>query len=198
MAFAVRVKKAAKGCLFGTSLNERVLDQFEIGLNHKRIQEELFLKVESPNMLMADVVKIATSLETEKKEKAKLDDNPQPKKEIPEKTCRRCGVVWHRDFGSCPARDKSCNYFGTVGHSAEVCFKASKRQQGRKADENKPRVFSIQDDSESLYSCFYNKINRAIYTARSILIDVVINVKEVCMDLDTGATLSCISFKLWQ
>ncbi|KII61981.1 Transposon Ty3-G Gag-Pol polyprotein [Thelohanellus kitauei] len=210
--YAHELKRAAKNCRFGNSLEERLRDQFVVGLRHKRIQEELFARIESPETLFSDILKISTSLESAEKDRAKLDPvgeqnicavKQQGSKDIQDnqpktKICRRCGENWHQSWDACKAVNKLCGYCGTMGHFSKVCLKRKRnnniydyKQINRKLDTN--------NDFDIVYlpPLINRSIKRIYDTGSAVVVDVKLNGVDIKMDVDTGATVSCINENIW-
>ncbi|KII61030.1 hypothetical protein RF11_01747 [Thelohanellus kitauei] len=219
--FLSRLKSVSNKCQFGSSLEERLRDQFILGLGAEDIQKELFYKFSSVDVSLNEVFEVARSLEEAKeniqtmhgvstfgnvnavKNKGHNEKNFASREEQNQKvidpriTCIRCGKARHSQVALCPALKEECRYCKKIGHFARVCLKAGNRVEDKKQFKSVKRIDS--DDSYFFINSFQTVKNRFIENnIRGWKINVELNGLPVKMMIDSAASVSCIGYSLWK
>ena len=174
----VRLRKQARHCNFGTSLNDNLRDQLiekltDFELKRKLLEqrnitlEEALDKarawetagIQEPNMTMNPVVMEGDNVNGVKTRQEKGDDKPRK--------CYNCGREGHLAIDkSCLAKGKKCAKCGRYGHFALCCqgksdnnATGSKPGQGRRGSGRRPsynaNFVGDQDASNSEENCAF-------------------------------------------
>ena len=107
----------------------------------------------------------------------------------------RCGKSDHKP-AQCPFKGLRCHNSGKVGHLQRVCRQAKKPFHGQSAVQPRTahRVKSVigasqENEEEDVY--YLN--NTAAKPKPAIKVDLALEGKPVCMELDTGTPVSLMS-----
>ena len=117
--------------------------------------------------------------------------------------CYRCGKSNHKP-ANCPAKGLRCHNCGKVGHLRRACRQTRRNSNVQSSDKKRTRstphrvktVLEVSDtDTESEEDVRYlNYV--AAKPAGPIKVEVLLDHKPVCMELDTGAPVSLMSRKM--
>ena len=196
--FAAELRRLTIHCEFGDHLNEALRDRFVCGLNNETIQKRLLTEKE---LTFVGAIEIAHGMESAADNARKLQASSQEPKDIHKltpprgeiKPCYRCGQHDHKP-AQCPYKSSKCHHCGKQGHLKRMCHK---RQQQSPTNESKRRppgqsVRQVKDIQE-LESLGLYAINDK--SVKPFTVDLKLNGKLLCMELDTGATVSLVSEK---
>ncbi|KAJ1189025.1 hypothetical protein NDU88_005778 [Pleurodeles waltl] len=147
--YITSLRKLAASCKFGSSVDERIRDQFVLRCSSDKIREELWLKDEPEEVIlvakgvehMLKCVKELGSNKVMTYESSKVDEvicevkskelNTVRKKDEESKfkgECFRCGKIGHKANASmCPALNVVCSGCGRKGHYYRCCRNKKKR-----------------------------------------------------------------------
>ena len=118
---------------------------------------------------------------------------------ISKPACYKCGKSNHSP-DNCFFRNQKCRTCGKMGHIAWIC-KSVKRSQPGTATHFVEQEGGTQADNSSDVDEHEHLILLNIRQARSnhgILLDLVVDDRLLQMELDTGASMSIISEKVWK
>jgi hypothetical protein len=206
--YLAELRKCAEYCDFDDKLDEQLRDRLVCGCGNDRIQEKLLT---IKDLTLKKAIEAAVAMETAYQDAREIrhsqgsdtarDVNLNQLSGRKEKECYRCGSKTHMADG-CPFKTKDCFRCGKVGHISRTCRSEKK---GRTGGDGKAKVFqvancgdseeSVEDmadigrlDSWSLYPLTGGRSGRD-----PIVVSVVMNGKDVPMELDTGAAVSVMS-----
>ncbi len=209
--FLAQLRKMAKYCEFGNTLQERLRDQFVVGLQSEQTQKRLFAEPKA-QLTFDRPVELAKSMETaesttkevkcansnnvqklKSKPKSAKPFTPKPEPKLPPKgqhsgsvVCYRCGSPDHK-ADACWAKKTTCNYCQITGHLEKVCRKKQKQRFAK-------QISSADSGSEHLQ---FNHIHSVSGTSPD-MVSVSVNGKPMDMELDIGASISVIVFHAWK
>ena len=216
--YVTKLKRLAETCNFGDTarLNEMMRDRLVCGVANEKWQQRLLAE---DNLTYEKAFKLLLSVEASEKEVKDLSSSvngthatqvhqlrrhssrqhypsnsqekrkPGDKPENPVKTwkpCYRCGGEHHSD--KCRFKEAECRYCHKKGHIAAAC-----RQKLKSA---KPRQIHAMSDGLEEQPSEYDLPIDCLKNALSEPMTVVVNINEtpVKMEVDTGATLSIMSY----
>jgi len=212
--YLAELRKLADKCKFDAYLEEALRDRFVCGLRSEVMQRRL---LGEDDLKLQRAVEIAHGMETASKGASEFHDTTQPtdSKAVPDGImtlpgakipCFRCTKIGHSP-DSCYFRHQKCKACGKTGHIAKACkTKASDKPEnpysgskGRKSGgryqkrgANTIVAENVTDDLE-LLAVQSNKTSDS-----RIQLQVEIQNVPLCMELDTGASVSLISKKVWK
>ena len=111
--------------------------------------------------------------------------------------CFRCGA---KHGGQCRFKDAKCHNCGKLGHLAKVC-RSKSRLQERNLSEYRPKEthqlqvdeFDSETDTVAEYTLFNVKDSKT----QPFRVTVQVNGQDLSLEVDTGATLSLISYETY-
>jgi transposase InsO family protein len=213
-AFAERLLKASDKCMFSNK-EERLRDQFVFGLNDKAIIAKLLVKnhdeltfktaVAEAEAISAlkdtQIMHSAPASRTETVMKVgksfpKAINSPRPERYAEKRTgslagaspssrCPRCGGS-HKNKADCPANGKTCRKCGKLNHFERQCKSKSASQHHVAHTED---VLSVAHAAAS---------QGGPGSTVKLTCSVDGQEREITCQLDTGATVSVMSSRLWQ
>lgn len=213
--FCARLKGLAVNCEFETHLEHNLVNKFVTSVNEKCFEK--FCEQKKDLALKAALeIAVKNEIKTEQRT-PKIEDvnfmkktynqrksrSPERKSEpairrfnTPARTrgtrCFRCGMVNSHDSEVCNFISLKCYRCKEVGHSSRVCknfkdnlYMESHGEESLAKEPVNPNVVS------SIYNISNSKLDKPI------MVDVIINGIELEMLIDTGASLSAISKKMY-
>lgn len=203
-----RIKCLAMNCDFDANLDFALKDKFITGLVKGPVMERLFeLKSDAT---LDQCMEAALTREMTLKERAALAPVQQqfhkmsssntskfnPKKRKPnaagdKRLCFACGGTEH-DFKKCKYKAYKCKVCNTVGHIAAVCKNSKSKNMGK----NSMNHLQIADVSDTEECDFYN-IDCESENDEKFEIDLQVNGKMFTFEINSGATRSAISDKIY-
>ena len=209
------LRKLATHCAFGTTLDDALRDRFVCGLRHESIQRRL---LSEKDLNYTKAMEIARAMEAaDANAKSFKDAGPAIRRlaGLPSRDrdaripCYRCGRTSHAP-SDCKFKDATCNHCGKKGHIAPVCrskakpLQASSRstastgqdRRGRTKQRTTHRVQEVESTTSDREANSGEEYHLFMMTDRSsepIRVSVIVNGKELEMEVDTGAAVSIIS-----
>jgi len=217
--FVVELRGLSELCNFDNSLEKMLSDQLVCRINDPAIQKRLLAE---PDLNFNKALALAHGLETAAKVVDELkgsqssgtlpiktqpvnsvQQNEPPKGPV---TCSRCGVQGHLAT-ACKHRDKVCHKCNKQGHLARVCnsskttpAKPATPQTGKHSTRRPKRLDYVDAESEDSGSALeegdpIHAVGREKGGERSppITVHVMLDGKDVSMEVDTGASVSLMS-----
>ena len=205
--YVAQLRKIAKHCQFGETLNDMLRDRIVCGCRDKKLQYKLLA---DPALTFDSALAVAKASELADRGTRNLSgqdasvnrllDNRRHKPPLPREKppsigptqpCFRCGAA--HPATTCKFRTSTCHYCKKQGHISKVC---RKRTRDSKADKTASRstnqlIGSNDDDEEDTdeYSLFYSSAGRT----QPITVPVTLNGLDTTMEIDTGAALSVMN-----
>ena len=102
--------------------------------------------------------------------------------------CYRCGKPGHLAT-ACRFKDSKCYLCGKIGHLKQVC---KSRQKGGRKDTPQKSVCHLEEEEEEIETHVYN-INSLKGSVDPLKIEVKLDGCSICMETDTGTTMSVMS-----
>lgn len=188
--FFSRLKKLSEHCNFGIMLDSMLRDRLVLGCRssdarRKLLQQEpLTLQIARDTLAVSEAVSASHDLllqqpaDVHKVSKARQLSNAPPQRK-----CPNCGRPNCDGKTRCAAKGKTCNGCGKTNHFRSVCRSVSRSSKSVNAVDSQV----VQLHVESFPT---NAVDSHI--------PVLLNDKTVMMELDTGASVSMISEKIWR
>ena len=207
--YLAELQRLADKCEFEGYLDEALHDCFVCGLRSEVIQrrllgeEELSLKKALEIIHGMEIANLkASKFHTSVESKVSDDIMMIPSANTP---CYRCNKVGHSP-DSCYFRKQKCRSCGKVGHIAKACQAADKKHTaGSKKPENKrTRKKTVSMVTESITESEPDDVPLlAIQSPRNktdsrIKVQLEIQGVKMTMELDTGASVSIISSRVYR
>ena len=208
--FIAELRRLAKHCEFKTFLEEALRDRFVCGLNKKAIQNKLLTE---KDLTLARALQIATGMEAAAKQVAELQATSSAsaasagatvtsKGDVHKVTtnpryCYRCGKPDHKS-AQCPSSKLRCYNCGKVGHLRRVCRQATKpvrRAPGK--PRTTPRVKTVLEADQEPEDGAYHLNHLTAKPGPAMQVDLCLNGKPVTMEVDTGAPVSLMSWRMF-
>ncbi|KII74278.1 hypothetical protein RF11_14762 [Thelohanellus kitauei] len=215
-----RLRSLASRCCFGSTVEDRLRDQFILGLRDPELHEEIFYRYSSNSSTLSEISEATKDLENTKSNIDTIHNNVQFKGSVSRlkgandkysapteadknktmvidtrTTCLRCGNKRHREGATCPAIQAECYYCRKIGHFGKGCLRAGTQIKEKiKQPTNNPYI-----KHDYFINTFRLGDNLDVFDSNeSIKIDVLINQKPVKMIVDTGASISCVGPAVWE
>ena len=209
-AYVAELRAIAKTCNYGTTLDEMLRDRLVCGIGDEKVQEQLLAK---SDLTLQKAMEIAQGIETAARNVKELHA-PSRSQDIqvhqvspsgaggPPTRCYRCGKGNHVS-SQCPFIKARCHNCGKIGHIRKACRSQARKAGARdsKSRPNKP-VKTVQADPSSPSTAEYglHQVSGA-GKGKPLEIQVMLDSKSLCMELDTGAAVSLVSVetfhRLW-
>ena len=200
------LKRLASHCSFEAYLDEALRDRFVFGLKETAIQKRLLAE---KNLSFTTAVEIAQSMEkvdTQAKfmkgERRGLESEIQkvylPNSKGGGTQCYCCGRSNHI-HSQCRIKDAVCHCYKKCGHLQVMCQKKAEQisteptrlrpvMKAQKQNNSKMKWMSVSDDEDSL--ALFNLLHGE---SPPYQVKVLINNKNVLMEIDTGAAVTLMS-----
>lgn len=190
--FLAELRRLARDCNFGASLNSMLRDRLVLGIADDSIQRRL-LSEKDLTLEKALSLAQAHASATEGSQavaKAMAGEAVQVvRQSAPSRRCFRCLSQRHL-AAKCPFLNKKCFKCGKEGHTAAACKSAvSNRREGQAVQE-------VEAEPEELHSLHALAERRG--KVPPIETTITIEDKPVRMEIDTGASVSLISSRTYE
>ena len=185
---------------YGESVDNMLRDRLVCGINHERIQQRLLS--EGKTLTLSRALDLAQSMEsaainsTVIQSQTKQTDDIHKISNSSSNKCYRCGGVRHQP-NNCPFKDQECFFCHLKGHTISVCKKklAKDRQKNNSHSTNTLARESCGEavDGSSLSATgdeIFNLYKVSVSKVPPVLVYVKVNGLILCMELDTGASLT--------
>ena len=207
--FVAELKKLLEHCQFNATLEDMLRDRLVCGIRDSRTQERL---LSEPDLSFKKAYDICMA--TEMAEKNARDLQPKSQARSPTQAvlavnlsksqrggslkCFRCNSTQHL-APKCPHKSTDCHHYGKKGHLARACCSAKKQ----KAPHN-PRKTKFSQSQQTHHlgesggeeeeqDTSYMLCNVSSPRNPPLRTTVILNGREVVMEVDTGAAVSVIS-----
>ena len=210
--YVAELRKLSEFCDFGDNLDDMLRDRLVCGINDRRIQTKLLSErnltfdkaleisqaTEAAVQNFESLTKPAVSAETVHflKKKSKYSGNKV------QKSCFRCGNK--HDPNKCKYKDATCYACSRVGHPSFNCRskKPSKNHKGgdnhsNQVNNQNNRHFNLTDEDVSIELNDLFTIS-TISSNKPLVTELFINEKSINFQIDTGASLTVMSRKIFE
>lgn len=223
--WAARVRSLATHCAFGNELNVVLRDKFIMGLDDTRIMEKIFEEdaaVEFDKIIQianSHIGKTGTKSEFFKEEvffhqmknqRGQLRGSAKPirnqshedgraqktsssREGTPTMLCQICGRTNHRQ-DKCRFKNYACNICKQLGHLAKMC-EMNKRNHYLEELDDTSIDNEFDEAVDTLFKLHSENENKKL---GAIKLNVSINHKNFIFELDTGASVSVVSYDFWK
>jgi hypothetical protein len=218
-AYLAELRKLAKNCHFEAMEDRLIRDRLVAGIKSDEVRRKLLEEKDLDLARALEVCRIHSATTAQAQDMAAGDDlhkvharggskgsKPSMKKPTGEsssehssdtKTCKFCGKKHQQSKELCPAWGKTCNKCKGQNHFASVCRKKMKSHM-KYVDEH--------DDDVDAFDDYANDVDDAMHVhdddhvlhvgenaKKGVYAKMVIGQKEVMFQLDTGASINCMS-----
>ena len=197
--FVAELRTIARYCKFGDALQDSLRDRLVCGINEDAIQRRL---LSEKKLTFDKALEIAISMEVAKQNVSELQSTIQPQQVDVHKmttqppsaiaSCYRCKGTHQPE--KCKFRTAGCHTCGKLGHIQRACRSGPqqpRRHPSKKGGGQKP--FQVKQLSQY-------KVNQ-VRGDNPIELEVVVDGKQLRMELDTGAAGSIMPYpdftRLW-
>ena len=212
--FVAELRQLSEFCDFGETLSDMLRDRLVCGIGDTRIQRRLLAEPEltfqkaltlSQAMELADRhtkdLQVASTVNPAQIHKLhkKASSSPKSSKDTAA-VCYRCGGKHLANH--CPFKEAECHACGKKGHIAKVCkSKKAGSSLGQRGNKSSKAALKVQDSVDVADTLEYTLFPVSDQQAKPVLMTVWVDGKELCMEVDTGASVSLVSEatveKLW-
>ena len=195
--FHLELKRLTQHCIFGTTLEDRLMEQIVAGLRDKSIQEAL-LSVK--DLTYEKTLETALSRECASRDAGVINTQQASVYKVynkkPRSKCECCGKTNHRT-SDCYFKDSTCHNCKKPGHIQTVCPQP-KRRKNEKKNRNVRQVEAHEAEDDTSDNTQFDKtipmkalkINKVSVTPFLETLDI--NGIPLTMEIDTGAAVSVI------
>ena len=219
--YVINLKQMSMACEFGEFYKEALRDKFVSGLKSESTQMKLISMV--PDVSFEDAIKIASSMESTKRNVNSLHNNNEQVNKIEKKwesdkyqgyksnkdhkskfamNCKHCGR--RHDPQHCPAKEWDCFKCNKKGHTSRVCqakekIKAkpsNKRHKVKKMDEESD-IESSSQSSESENELSEGDSICMVVEKRSKSVKKYLEIqgKKMSVEIDSGAAVTVMNLE---
>ena len=205
-AYVAELRAIAKTCDYGDTLEEMLRDRLVCGIGNDKIQEQL---LSEPDLTLQRALELAQGIETAARNVKELQ-TPQRSLDIQvhqvspcgvggtPSRCYRCGRTNHAP-AQCPFIKARCHNCGKIGHIKKVCRSGRKPAGGRGIRPGRNTVKTVQAASSSAIAEEYSMHHVSVAgQGKPLEVQVSVDGKSLCMELDTGAAVSLVSAETFQ
>ena len=111
--------------------------------------------------------------------------------------CHTCGKQNHKP-AQCPFRTARCNNCGKVGHIRKVCRQPKRPPTSRGRQAQRHPVRTVQEGIEDPDELPYVLHTLRAQSGQPLEVDLMLDRKPLCMEIDTRAAVSLVSEKTYQ
>ena len=202
--YVAELRRLSEHCNFGATLDEMLRDRLMCGTWDKRIRHRLL--AETKKLSFKELMQLALAIESADRNSKELQTTKPPtgeasvyqvrrqrnpsqtgKRPTATPTCHRCGAGSHL-AKDCKFKDAECYHCKKVGHLARVC--RSRKREGGQRVRRTHQLAEDQSEDSSTYSLFRTSTRDK---PKPLLVTMLVNEKELQLEVDTGASASVIS-----
>ena len=213
-SFVAELRRLTEHCEFGPTLDDMLRDRLVCGINESTLQRRLLAQDKLTFQTALEMAQAWESAGRHVQDLQSTQSGQQPTQDVhavrqhrsvrhersdshrpasnSANPCNSCGGPHSR--ASCRHRSAVCNYCGKKGHLARVCRgKLSKEKSStpRAADKASTHQLEVRDAEPQ--GDEYPLFTIASGSMKPVVVTVLLNGKEVDMEVDTGAAISLIS-----
>ena len=194
-AYVAELRRFSTHCAFDATLDDALRDRLVCGLRQESIQKRLLSEA---NLTLARAMELAQGMEAADKNTRALRGTEAAIKYVTpsenssqRRKCYRCARTGH-EAKNCRFATATCLACGKKGHIAPACRSKTDKRQPRIPPRQVKCLTEGDAQANSDTDDFY-LLNVGSKSSRPITVDVLVNGKQLTMDLDTGASVSIIS-----
>ena len=211
-AFVARLRQLTEHCNYGATLEEMLRDRIVGGINDERLQRRMLAE---SDLTFQKALDLAQAYESATKNAKDLQASKPPGdvhamsdrppaggagRDARIGNCYRCGGQHHQS--TCGFRNADCLYCGKRGHISKVCRTRLKRAPGKNQPGAGGGKFQTAHQLQTDEDTGVPETEALAYTLYAVTTSdksapinatVLVNKAELCMEVDTGASLSLIS-----
>ena len=140
--YVADLRRLAKDCGFGDSLEKMLRDRLTCGINDQTIQQKMLVEKDLTFKRALEIAEGTQAADQNCREMRAVKVKEEPVNQVQDKprgqNCHRCGYQGHLG-NSCRHKKKICRNCHQKGHLARVCPKAP-REQGPKKPRDRDRI----------------------------------------------------------
>ena len=216
--FVTELRRLSEYCEFAATLYEMLRDSLVCRVRDSRIQRCLLVE---PKLSLKRELDLAVALETAEKDALNLQKNPTPggnptvnkfkgkagdeKEAKPSQTSKCSPCDGKHNSSECRFKDAKCHACGKVGHVSRACRSKKKGTHKPTQKERGQRLYKpqstnrLEGEREGVEEdCTIGTYSMFSFGSMCSSPYININGKPLNMEIDTGASLSVISEKIYQ
>ena len=216
--FMADLRRIAANCAFEDRLEEMLRDRLVCGVNDTQIQRRLLAE---PRLTLDTALGLAQAIEAAAKDSSDVQRvtqtqaipshinvlrhsrGPKPHPTVSDQTCQRCGGS-HSPV-TCRFKNFTCRYCHKKGHLEKVCRSKKAARQSHNPRPQRDTNFVSENlasgteiPTPPVEDCpTYSLFTLGSRKNKPWMVDLLVNGKQVSMQIDTGASVSVINFETY-
>ena len=216
--FMADLRRIAANCAFEDRLEEMLRDRLVCGVNDTQIQRRLLAE---PRLTLDTALGLAQAIEAAAKDSSDVQRvtqtqaipshinvlrhsrGPKPHPTVSDQTCQRCGGS-HSPV-TCRFKTFTCRYCHKKGHLEKVCRSKKAARQSHNPRPQRDTNFvsenlasGTETPTPPVEDCpTYSLFTLGSRNNKPWMVDLLVNGKQVSMQIDTGASVSVINFETY-
>ena len=216
--FMADLRRIAANCAFEDRLEDMLRDRLVCGVNDTQIQRRLLAE---PRLTLDTALGLAQAIEAAAKDSSDVQRvtqtqaipfhinifrhsrGPKPQPTVSDQTCQRCGGS-HSPV-TCRFKNFTYRYCHKKGHLEKVC---RSKKAARQSHNPRPQrdtnfvsenlVSGTKNPTPPVEDCpTYSLFTLGFRKNKPWMVDLLVNGKQVSMQIDTGASVSVINFETY-
>ena len=211
------LRRLSEHCEYGATLDDMLRDRIVCGIKEEKIQQKL---LSEKDLTLTKALRIAYSIESAASYPKSIlqyqatgnnSESVHSLKRTPDnpgRDCYRCGGTKH-SAETCPFKDAECYYCHKKGHTVRKCCQKKQNDERtrlsmKRAPPRKPIHQLESEQEENNYKetveqlDMFNLYKLEGSRVKPLFVNVNIEGKTIQMEVDTGASMSVISEKIFQ